>query len=166
MFNGGGGATAAASSTDTFYLAPPWTQVVGRRRQRVCLSPKIALLGQTGSHVTITVWSTMFPFSPLLPSFILAFFLPSLPCLSLCFLSPPRRPYAGIFLSFVLLRPVRQLYVLPEYVCFPSMIINSSLSDLVALFFYAPLSFCSYLYALVLLVCCCVLTSLTCSTLP
>ena len=74
------------------------------------LGSRIDFLGQMGTHVTITAWGTMLICSP--------FSLPScfLPCLSLCFLSPPRRPYAGMLLSFVLLRPCsRYLSFLSTY---------------------------------------------------
>ena len=61
------------------------------------LVSRIGFLAETGTHDTITVLS-IYDFSP--------FSLPCcfLRCLSPFFLSPPRRPYAGIFLSFVLLR--------------------------------------------------------------
>ena len=68
---------------------------------------RIGFLAETGTHIYIYMWLSSpgvrlsFLFSP----FSLSFW--SLPCLSLCFVSPPRCPYAGIFLSFVLLQSWR-----------------------------------------------------------
>ena len=80
-------------------MAPLLTRV-GRRRQRVWLGSRVGFLGQTGTHVPITAWSTTLSFGPLLSSFML-FCLVS----PRCFLSPPRRPCGGICLISVLLRP-------------------------------------------------------------
>ena len=77
-------------------------------------------------------------------------------CLSLCFISPPRRPYARIFLSFVLLRPCSNLSLSTYPFILPG--INSSLSDLLASFltcFISDLfsSFCSDFLVLLVLLC-------------
>ena len=84
----------------------------GRRRQRVWLGSPIPFLGQTGTQVTITAWSTLLSSFP--PSLFLFAFI--LPCFPLSFLFPPCRPHAGIFHSIVLLRPCgRCLFFLSTY---------------------------------------------------
>ena len=86
----------------------------------VIIGFRIDFLAETGTKYTITAWSTVFSFPPffLFSSFLLLM----LPCISLCFLSPPRGPYAGIFLSFVLLRPCSSYMSLIGSVCFPYII--------------------------------------------
>ena len=116
-------------STDTL---PPLLTRVGRRRKRVWLGSRIDFLGQTGTHVAITAWSTMFSFFPSL--FLLAFLFFS-PFLSPCFFL--------VFLSFVLLHPC------------------SSLSDLLVSFVFCFTSEFIFLLSILSFswsfLCCCVL---------
>ena len=93
----------------------------------VIIGFRIDFLAETGTKYTITAWSTVFSFPPffLFSSFLLLM----LPCISLCFLSPPRGPYAGIFLSFVLLRPCSSYMSLIGSVCFPYIIPGTSINS-------------------------------------
>ena len=108
-------------------------------------------LGQTGTHVTITVWSTMLFFFPLLSSFLL--FAMSLPLFSFPF--PP-----SVCRYLPLLRVasfVQQLCVLPEYVCFPSSSLSYLFGVICFMFhcriYFVLLSFRSYFRALLVLLC-------------
>ena len=102
-------------------------------------------------------------FSPLIYSFLL------LPCISLCFLSPPRRHNAGVFLSFVLLRlGSSYMSFLIEYVCFPSIIRVAPLVISLRLFYQYSVSFQYFLlsFASYFLVLLCFLTSTLAFHLP
>ena len=106
------------------HLTPLLTRVE-RTRRRVRLGSRIGFLAETGPHVTITAWITIISliFSPLL--FLSCFLL----CLCLCFISPPRRPYAGIFLSYCCF--VRAAAISPSWV---RTLPFTSLSDLLVPF--------------------------------
>ena len=76
-----------------------------------------------------------FPFSPRSCFFGIFF-----PCLCLYFFTPPPPSLRRYLLSFVLLHSFVQQCVLVENLCFPSININSSLSDLLASFVFCFIS--------------------------
>ena len=108
----------------------------------MCLGFRIGFQAETGTHGTTKYYHHpeydflfyVFP-SLLVLAFLAFFFLVS------AFFSPPPPPSLRRYLlSFVLLHSFVQQCVLVENLCFPSININSSLSDLLASFVFCFIS--------------------------